>query len=74
MLATVYRFKPLRTFAQALAAALTADGVGILDTDWPARLSLSGMAGLVSLLMIWGEGGRLLADDARVTKTISPEA
>lgn len=70
----LYRFKPLRTSAQVLAAALVADGVGILDADWPARLSLAGMAGLVSLLQIWGEGGSMLADDARVTGTAADEA
>ncbi len=69
MLQLLYRFKPVRTFAQTLGAALAADGVGLLDTDWPARLSMAGMAGLISLLMIWGEGGQMLADDTRVTGT-----
>jgi hypothetical protein len=62
-----YRFKPGRTFAQALAAALVADGTGVLDTMWAAKLSLAGIAGAISFLQIWSEGGDLLADDKRVT-------
>jgi len=74
-LRTLYRFKPGRTFAQALAAVLLADGTGILDTQWQVKLSVSGMAGLVSLLQIWSEGGDLLAEDTRVTgsKPSDPE-
>jgi hypothetical protein len=66
-LSAAYRFKPGRTFAQALAAALVADGTDLVNTPWPAKLALAGMAGAVSLLQIWGEGGDLFADDARVT-------
>ena len=65
----VYRFKPGRTFAQALGAALVADGTGVLDTQWTAKLSLAGIAGAISFLQIWSEGGDLLADDERVTAT-----
>ena len=64
-----YRFKPGRTFAQALVATLLGDGLGVLSVDWQQSLSVAGLAGLVSLLQIWGEGGDLLADDARVTDT-----
>lgn len=64
-----YRFKPGRTFAQALGAALVADGTGVLDTAWVAKLSLAGIAGVISLLQIWGEGGDLLAADDRVTSS-----
>lgn len=38
------------TFAQALVAVLVAGGTGIVDTDWPAALSVAGMAAVVSLL------------------------
>lgn len=65
----VYRFKPGRTFAQTLAALLVGNGIGILDVDWTASASVAGLAGLVSLLQIWSEGGELLADDKRVTGT-----
>lgn len=68
-LRAAYRFKPGRTFAQALVAALLGNGLGLLDVDWAQALSVAGLAGVVSLLQIWGEGGDLLADDARVTAT-----
>lgn len=64
-----YRFKPGRTFAQALVATLLGDGLGVLSVDWQQSLSVAALAGLVSLLQIWGEGGDLLADDKRVTAT-----
>ena len=67
--AAAYRFKPGRTFAQALVAALLGNGLGVLDVDWLQALSVAGLAGVVSLLQIWGEGGDLLADDKRVTGT-----
>lgn len=72
-LRAAYRFKPGRTFAQALGAAIGANGLGILDVEWPDALSLAGMAGLGSLLMIWAEGGQLFADDKRVTGTATAE-
>jgi hypothetical protein len=68
-LRAAYRFKPGRTFAQALVAALLGNGLGVLDVDWIQALSVAGLAGVVSLLQIWGEGGDLLADDSRVTHT-----
>ena len=64
-----YRFKPGRTFAQALVATLLGDGLGVLDVDWQQSASVAALAGLVSLLQIWGEGGNMLADDTRVTRT-----
>lgn len=39
-----------KTFAQALAALLVADGTDLLDTDWGDRLSVAGMATLLSVL------------------------
>jgi hypothetical protein len=68
-LRTAYRFRPARTAAQALGASLAADGFGLLETNFPEQLSLAGMAGLIAFLMIWGEGGQMLADDERVTGT-----
>lgn len=68
-LALAYRFKPGRTFAQALVATLLGDGLGVLDVEWQQSLSVAALAGLVSLLQIWGEGGDMLADDKRVTDT-----
>jgi hypothetical protein len=35
----------------SLASLLVADGTGILDTAWADRLSVAGMAGVVTLLL-----------------------
>jgi hypothetical protein len=56
------RWKPGRTFAQTLAALLGADGLGLVDVDWPSALSVSGMAGLLSALTIWAQGQAWLAE------------
>lgn len=58
------RFKPGRTFAQSLAALLTADGLGVTDVAWPSALSVAGMAGLLSALTIWAQGQAWLAEPA----------
>lgn len=42
--------RALKTFAQAEAALLVADGTGVLDTDWTSSLSAAGMAAVISLL------------------------
>lgn len=68
-LRNVYRFKPLRTAAQSAAAGFVANGTGLIDAEWTGVASIAGMAGVVSFLMIWGEGGHMLADDKNVTKT-----
>jgi hypothetical protein len=62
-----YRFKPGRTFAQALGATLAGNGIGVLDLDWVQALSVSGLAAVLSLLQIWGEGGEMLAEEERVS-------
>lgn len=64
-----YRFKPGRTFAQTLAAMLAVDAVNILDSDIGTKAAVAATAAVVSFLQIWGEGGNLLASDARVTHT-----
>lgn len=43
--------RAVRTFAQALAAVLTAGATGLLGVDWVGALSAAGMAALLSLLM-----------------------
>lgn len=58
----ILRWKPGRTFAQALAAILVGDGTGLLDTEWTGALSTSAMAALVSALMIWAQGQTWLAE------------
>jgi hypothetical protein len=42
--------RAIKTFAQVLAALLTADGTGLLDTNWPGSLSTAGMAAVLSVL------------------------
>jgi hypothetical protein len=42
--------RAVKTFAQAEAALLVADGTGILNTDWQSSLSASGMAAVISIL------------------------
>lgn len=48
--------RAVKTFAQALAALLVADGTGLLDTAWGTALSVAGMAAVVSLLTSVGSG------------------
>ncbi len=48
--------RAIKTFAQALAALLVADGTGILETNWGDNLSVSGMAALVSVLTTVASG------------------
>ncbi|MEU5838764.1 holin [Streptomyces diacarni] len=40
----------VRTFAQAVLGVVSADGLGLLDIDWGAALSVGGLAAVVSLL------------------------
>ena len=48
--------RAVKTLAQALASLLVADGTGILDTDWTAKLSVAGMAAVISVLTSIGSG------------------
>lgn len=69
-LSYAYSFKPGRTFAQVLAAALVADGTGLLDTDWKAKLSLAGTAALVAFLQGWGDGSDQIAESTVSNKIL----
>src|SRR5690349_21520016 len=42
--------RAVKTFAQGLAALLVADGTDLLTTNWGDRLSVAGMAAVVSVL------------------------
>ena len=42
--------RALRTFAQSCAGFLVGEGVGILDVDWKAAVSVSAVAAIASLL------------------------
>jgi glyoxylate carboligase len=48
--------RALKTVAQAAAALLVGNGVGLLDVDWVSVLSVSGLAGVVSILTSIGSG------------------
>lgn len=42
--------RTMKTGAQTLASLLVADGTGILDSSWGPKLSIAGMAMVVSIL------------------------
>lgn len=42
--------RAVKTVAQAGAALLTGDGIGLLDVDWAQIGSVAGLAGVVSVL------------------------
>lgn len=48
--------RAIKTACQVLAAALVADGTGLIDTQWTGLLSMAGMAALVSALTSIGTG------------------
>lgn len=48
--------RAVKTVAQAAAALLVGNGVGLLDVDWISVLSVSGLAGVVSVLTSIGSG------------------
>ena len=48
--------RAVKTFAQSMAAVLTAGVTGVLDVDWMNALSVSLLATLVSVLTSVGSG------------------
>ncbi|MEL3944888.1 holin [Streptomyces sp. LNU-CPARS28] len=42
--------RALRTFAQAVLALITGDGLGVLDVDWGQALSVGGLAAIAAVL------------------------
>ncbi len=54
LVATIER--AVRSFAASLASLLTASGTGLLQTDWGDKLSVAGMAALVTVLLAVGGG------------------
>jgi Putative lactococcus lactis phage r1t holin len=49
--------RSIKTFAQAWAAVLIANGTGLLDTEWTSSVSVAGMAALLSVLTSVGSAG-----------------
>lgn len=48
--------RAVKTVAQTAVATITANATGLLDADWITVGSVSGLAGLVSLLTSIGSG------------------
>jgi hypothetical protein len=48
--------RAIRSFAASLASLLTAAGTGLLETGWGEKVSVAGMAALVSVLLAIGGG------------------
>lgn len=74
--ATVER--AVKTFAQSLAALLVADGTGVLNTAWQDRLSVAGMAALLSVLSSiasapFGGTGPSLTNEVISPPAVDPE-
>ncbi|WP_274555596.1 holin [Streptomyces spiramyceticus] len=49
--------RAVRTFAQSLAAVLTAGATNLIDIEWPAALSTAGFATLLAVLTAIGASG-----------------
>lgn len=49
--------RAVKTFAQSLLAVMAADGFGLLNADWVARLSAAGMAAVLSVLSSLASSG-----------------
>lgn len=48
--------RAVKSFSASLASLLVADGTDLLNTDWGDRLSVAGMAALVSALLTIAAG------------------
>lgn len=66
--------RAVKTFAQALVAVMTADGFGLLDADWTARLSAAGMAAILSLLVSIGSSGVGNSGPSLTSEKLDPAA
>ena len=66
--------RAVKTFAQAWAAVLIANGTGLLDTEWTSGLSVAGMAALLSVLTSVGSAGVGPVGPSLVNETTIPPA
>lgn len=65
--------RAVRTAAQTAVATLGADGLGIVDVDWGATASVTGMAALLAVLTaVATAGGK--TDGPGLTETVKPGA
>ncbi|MFS0697746.1 holin [Streptomyces nitrosporeus] len=60
-----------RTFAQAELALLGGDGLGLVDVDWGAALSVGGLAAVLAVLTAVVASGTA-ATGPGVTETVAP--
>lgn len=63
--------RAVKTFAQSMAAVLTAGVTGVLDVDWINALSVSLLATLVSVLTSVGSG--YVGDDSASAVNLNKE-
>ncbi|WP_285120196.1 holin [Lactococcus petauri] len=63
--------RAVKTFAQSMAAVLTAGVTGVLDVDWINALSVSLLATLVSILTSVGSG--YVGDDSASVMKLNKE-
>ncbi|WP_270228359.1 holin [Lactococcus garvieae] len=63
--------RAVKTFAQSMAAVLTAGVTGVLDVDWMNALSVSLLATLVSVLTSVGSG--YVGDDSASAVNLNKE-
>lgn len=63
--------RAIKTFAQSLAAVMTAGATGVLDVDWMNALSVSLLATLVSVLTSFGSG--YVGDDSASAINLNKE-
>lgn len=63
--------RAVKTLCQALAALLVADGTGLLNTVWSDKLSVAGMAALLSILTTVGSG--LVIKSPAIGEAVTPD-
>ena len=66
--------RAVKTAAQTAAALLVAAGTGLLDSDWTATASVSGMAALLSVLTSIGSAGVGNPGPSLTTEELTPGA
>lgn len=66
--------RALKAAAWTLSSLLIADGTDILGTDWASRLSVAGMAGVLSLLGSVASSGVGGTGPSLANEVISPPA
>lgn len=64
--------RTVRTFAQAELALLGGDGLGLVDVDWGAALSIGGLAALLAVLTAVVASGSS-TDGPGITETVAED-